>query len=78
MKNASAIVYSRPIWSDSQPKNGRPTPSNMRFRDNAKTSAGITRPKRSTGIFSILKSLAIGAMDAAMVSPPAAISTNIT
>src|SRR5271165_24395 len=77
-KNASAMVYSRPIWSDSQPKNGRPTPSNIRFSDNANTNAGKTKPNNSTGILSILRSLAMGAMDAAMVRPPAAINTNIT
>ena len=36
------------------------------------------KPNSSTGVFSILKSLAIGAIEAAMVRPPAAISTNIT
>src|ERR1700722_15699050 len=59
-KNASAMVYSRPIWSESQPKNGRPTPSRTRFRDSANTKAGIASPNNSTGIFSIFKSLAIG------------------
>ena len=77
MKKASAMVYSRPIWSDSQPKNGRPTPSKMRLSDSANTSAGIAKPNSSTGTFSILRSLAIGAIEAAIVSPPAATSTNM-
>ena len=37
----------------------------------------ITTPNRSTGILSILRSAAIGFIDAAMDRPPAAISTNI-
>ncbi len=72
------MVCSRPIRSDSQPKNGRPTPSKMRLSDTANIPAASVIPKRSTGILSILRSAAIGFTAAVMVSPPAAISTNIT
>src|ERR1700722_6991848 len=76
-KKAKAMVYSRPICSDSQPKKGRPTPSKMRFKNNAKPRAGIAMPNNSTGILSVFKSLAIGAIEAAIVKPPEAISTNM-
>ncbi len=58
--NAIAIVCSRPILSDTQPKNGRPNPSKMRSSEIANVSAAIWKPTRLTGTLAILKSCAIG------------------
>ena len=71
------MVYSRPIWSDSQPKKGRPTPSKMRLSETAKIPAAMVIPNRSTGTLSSLRSMAIGFTEAVMDRPPAAISTNM-
>src|SRR5262249_26363854 len=75
---AISIVFSRPILSDTQPKNGRVTPFKMRSIDNAKVRAGKVMPIRLTGTSSILKSLAIGASCAVAIKPPAPTSTNMT
>ena len=40
------IVFSRPMWSDTQPKNGRVTPLSTRSIASAKVSAGSVRPSR--------------------------------
>ncbi len=74
---AISIVFSRPILSDTQPKNGRVTPFRMRSIDSAKVNAGRVMPMRLTGTASILKSWAIGASCAVAISPPAPTSTNI-
>ena len=71
------IVFSRPIWSDTQPKNGRVRPFSTRSIDSAKVSAGRVMPSRLTGTSATLKSLAIGASCAVAIRPPAPTSTNI-
>ena len=71
------MVCSRPIWSDTQPKNGRVRPFRMRSMLNAKVSAGMVRPMRLTGVSAILKSLAMGASCAVAMRPPAAIMMNM-
>jgi len=76
--NAMSMVFSRPILSDTQPKNGRVRPLRIRSNDSAKVSAGSVKPSRVTGTLSIPKSLAIGASCATAINPPAATSTNIT
>ncbi len=75
---AMNIVFSRPILSDTQPKNGRVTPLRIRSIDSAKVRAGKVMPIRLTGTTSILKSFAIGASCAVAIRPPAPTSTNIT
>ena len=72
------MVFSRPMWSDTQPKNGRVSPLSTRSMVSAKVRAGRVIPIRLTGIVSILKSLAMGASCAVAIKPPAAMSTNIT
>src|SRR5258708_27462551 len=67
--NAMNIVCSRPILSDTQPKNGRPNPSKMRSSEIANVNAAIWKPRRLTGVLAILKSLAIGAICAAVIKP---------
>ena len=76
--NAISIVSSRPMWSETQPKNGRVSPFSTRSIVNAKVSAGSVRPRMLTGMSPILKSFAIGASCATAISPPAATRTNIT
>ena len=71
------MVFSRPIWSDTQPKNGRVMPFSTRSIDSAKVSAGRVMPIRVTGTPATLKSLAIGASCAVAIRPPAPTSTNI-
>ena len=70
------MVFSRPMWSDTNPKNGRPKPSKMRSSEIAKVSAAIWKPSMLTGSLAILKSCAIGAIWAAAIRPPAATITN--
>ena len=48
----------------------------MRSSEIAKVSAAIWKPARLTGVLAILKSCAIGAICAAVISPPAATITN--
>ena len=47
--NAMNIVFSRPIRSETQPKNGRLTPLSTRSIDSANVSAGSVRPSSDTG-----------------------------
>ena len=44
--NASAMVFSRPIWSDTQPKNGRVNP--LVTRDRVSDSGSAAMPSTST------------------------------
>ena len=71
------IVFSRPRWSDTQPKNGRVSPFRMRSIDSAKVNAGRVIPISETGTSAILKSFAIGPSWAVAIRPPAAIMTNM-
>ena len=70
------MVFSRPIVSETQPKNGRPKPSKMRSSEIANVNAAIWKPASVTGVSAILKSCAIGAICAAVIRPPAATMTN--
>ena len=74
---AMNIVFSRPMLSETQPKNGRVTPFSTRSIASAKVSAGSVRPRILTGTSAILKSLAIGPSCAVAISPPAATMTNM-
>ena len=71
------IVCSRPMWSDTQPKNGRDNPLSTRPIDNAKLSAGMVRPSINTGTSAIAKSAATGASCAVAIRPPVPTITNI-
>ena len=77
MAKARNMVFSRPMWSDTQPKNGRVSPFSTRSIVAAKVKAGSVMPMRLTGTSAILKSLAIGPSCAVAMRPPAAIMTNI-
>ncbi len=69
------MVCSRPIVSETQPKNGRPKPSKMRSSEIANVSAAIWKPASVTGVLAILKSCAMGPICAAVISPPEATMT---
>src|ERR1041384_2867686 len=75
---AMNIVSSRPMWSDTQPKNGRVTPFRTRSMASAKVNAGSVSPSMLTGVSAMPKSLAIGASCAVAMRPPAPTRTNIT
>jgi len=60
MAKARNMVFSRPMWSDTQPKNGRVSPFSTRSILAAKVKAGSVMPSRLTGTSAILKSLAMG------------------
>ena len=76
-RNATNIVFSRPIWSDTQPKNGRVTPLSTRSIESAKVSAGMVMNSSVTGCLATPKSVAITESWAVAISPPAPTSTNI-
>ena len=44
------IVFSRPIWSETQPKNGRHMPLSTRSIVKANVSAGSVSPRIETGM----------------------------
>ena len=71
------MVFSRPIWSDTQPKNGRVSPLRMRSSESAKVSAGMVRNRMVTGDFATPKSAAITESWAVAINPPAPTSTKI-
>jgi hypothetical protein len=71
------IVVSRPIRSDTQPKNGRVTPFSTRSIESANASAGRVSPNSVTGASATWKSCAIGPSCAVAIRPPAPIITNI-
>jgi hypothetical protein len=71
------IVCSRPIWSDTHPKNGRDNPLSTRPTDKAKLSAGMVSPRIDTGTLSIAKSAATGASCAVTIRPLVPTITNI-
>jgi len=75
VENAMNIVCSRPIWSETQPKNGRPKPSKIRSSEIAKGQRGIWKPRMPTVRWRF-EILAIGAICAAVIRPPAATITN--
>src|SRR5262245_31437901 len=72
------MVFSRPRKSETQPKNGLVSPLRTRSIVNANVSAGRVMPINVIGVVSRWKSLAMGLSCAVAISPPAAISTNIT
>src|SRR5262249_55960955 len=76
-KKAMNMVFSRPIRSDTQPKNGRDKPLSTSPMDNAKVSAGMVSPNSDTGTLSIAKSLAMGASCAVAIRPLLPTMTNI-
>ena len=71
------MVGSRPILSETQPKNGRVTPFSKRSIESAKMSAGRVMPNEAHRVSATPKSLAIGPSWAVAIRPPAAIITNI-
>ena len=73
--NAIAIVVSRPIWSDTQPKNGRAAP--LARLSTISAVASTVLPPSST-VLSSPKSFAISDNCAVAISPLADTSTNIT
>ncbi len=70
------MVFSRPIWSDTQPKNGRVSPFNTRSIASAKVNAGIVRNSSVTGVFATPKSVAMTESCAVAINPPAPTRTN--
>src|SRR5271166_5043031 len=74
---AMNMVGSRPMLSETQPKNGRVNPFSARSSESAKVRAGRVTPMRLTGTSATPKSLAIGPSWAVAIRPPAAIMTNI-
>src|SRR5215467_5590745 len=53
---ADTIVFSRPIWSDIQPTNGRDRPSSTRSNRTANCRVGSVQKRKVTGAAPILKS----------------------
>ncbi len=76
-RKAPNMVFSRPRWSETQPKKGRVMPFMMRSMVSANDSAGSVMPINETGISATLKSLAMGASCATAIRPPVATMTNI-
>ena len=74
---ATNIVISRPIWSETQPKNGRATPFRMLSTMPATTSVVPAMPKNTTSSLSRPKSRAMGPSCAVAIRPPAATMVNI-
>src|SRR5262249_36879102 len=70
--NARLMVFSRPIWSETQPQKGRQRPLITRSAASAKGRARTVQPRMLTGTLSTLKSLAIGASCAVAIKPPVA------
>ncbi len=54
-EKASAIVDSRPIWSDTQPKNGRVSPFVTRDKVSDKGSAAMPNTKTCATLYSLAK-----------------------
>ena len=71
------IVFSRPIMSETQPKNGRVRPLRIRSSVAANVTAVIVMAISVTGTLSIFQSTAIGLRLAVTINPPAPTSTNI-
>jgi len=66
IRKARAIVFSRPIWSDSQPKNGRVKPLVM--RSTVKANGNAARPNTRT--FATPKSREKAANCEMIINPP--------
>src|SRR5260370_23510316 len=69
---ARGMVFSRPMWSETQPQIGRQIPLITRSRLSANGNASTVQPRMVTGALSTLKSLAIGASWAVAIKPPVA------
>ena len=63
------MVSSRPILSDTQPKNGLVTPFSTRSIDSANVNAGIVMKRSVTGVLATPKSVAITESCAVAISP---------
>ncbi len=77
MPNAMNIVFSRPIMSEIQPKNGRVKPLSTRSMVAANVTAVMVIAINVTGVLSIFQSAAIGFRFAVTISPPAPTITNM-
>ncbi len=71
---ASVMVRSRPMWSLTQPQNGRVTPFKMRSSDKAKGTTAIAAKPRFTLVLSTPMSLATDASTPVAIKPPTPIS----
>lgn len=71
------IVFSRPILSEIQPKNGRVRPLRMRSKVAAKVTAVMVIAISVTGVSAIFQSAAIGFRLAVTINPPAPTITNM-
>src|SRR5215472_11048923 len=69
---ATDMVFSRPMWSETHPQNGRQRPLITRSAWAANGSAITVHHKSWMGILSTLKSLAMGASWAVAIRPPVA------
>ena len=77
MPKAMNIVFSRPIMSDTQPKNGRVMPLSTRSMVAANVTAVMVMPIRVTGTASTFQSTPIGLRLAVTIRPPAPTITNM-
>ena len=68
------MVFSRPIWSETQPQKGRQSPFTNRSAESANCSAGSVIQRKLTLTLSTLKSTAIGLSWAVAIRPPVATS----
>ena len=77
MPNAMNMVFSRPIMSETQPKNGRVRPLRIRSMVAANVTAVMVMPISVTGMASTFQSTAIGFRLAVTIKPPAPTITNM-
>ena len=77
MPKAMNMVFSRPILSEIQPKNGRVRPLRIRSMVAANVTVVIVIPIRETETLSSFQSTAIGFRLAVTIKPPAPTITNM-
>ena len=77
MPKAMNMVFSRPIMSEIQPKNGRVRPLRTRSMVAANVTAVIVTAISVTGTLSTFQSTAIGLRLAVTINPPAPTITNM-
>ena len=75
--NARNMVFSRPMWSESQPKKVRDAPFIRLFSERANGSAPSVIPSSETWTFARLKFSAMGPNWATTISPPVATMVNM-
>ena len=76
-ENTSAMVFSRPMMSDTQPKNGRARPLQMLSMTSAALNVVAVKNRMVTSRSASLKSAAMGAICAVAIRPDAETNTNM-